>query len=47
MKPVRFIGSAKDELSAFPKSARTRAGEVPEDVAFRLELGEAALPRRA
>jgi len=26
MKPVRFIGSAKDDLSAFPKSARTRAG---------------------
>ena len=26
MKPVRFVGSAKDELSAFPKSARTRAG---------------------
>jgi phage-related protein len=24
MKPVRFIGSAKDELSAFPKSARQR-----------------------
>ncbi len=26
MKPVRFIGSAKDDLSAFPKSARTRSG---------------------
>ena len=26
MKPVRFIGSAKDDLSAFPKSARIRAG---------------------
>lgn len=26
MKPVRFMGSAKDDLSAFPKSARTRAG---------------------
>ena len=26
MKPARFIGSAKDDLSAFPKSARTRAG---------------------
>jgi phage-related protein len=26
MKAVRFIGSAKAELSAFPKSARTRAG---------------------
>ena len=26
MKPVRFVGSAKDDLSAFPKSARTRAG---------------------
>jgi len=26
MKPVRFVGSAKDELAAFPKSARTRAG---------------------
>ena len=26
MKLVRFVGSAKDELAAFPKSARTRAG---------------------
>lgn len=26
MKSVRFIGSAKDDLTAFPKSARTRAG---------------------
>ena len=26
MKPVRFVGSAKDNLAAFPKSARTRAG---------------------
>ena len=26
MKPVRFMGSAKDDLSAFPKPARTRAG---------------------
>lgn len=26
MKPVRFMGSAKGDLSAFPKSARLRAG---------------------
>jgi len=26
MKPVRFVASAKDDLSAFPKSARNRAG---------------------
>ncbi len=26
MKPVRFIGGAKDELSAFPRAARNRAG---------------------
>ena len=26
MKPVRFIGSAKQDLSAFPDSARLRAG---------------------
>ena len=26
MKPVRFMGSAKDDLSAFPKPARIRAG---------------------
>ena len=26
MKPARFVGSAKVDLSAFPKSARTRAG---------------------
>jgi phage-related protein len=26
MKLVRFVGSAKDDLAAFPKSARTRAG---------------------
>ena len=26
MKTVRFVGSAKDDLSAFPKPARTRAG---------------------
>jgi len=26
MKPVRFMGSAKDDLAAFPKSARVRAG---------------------
>ena len=27
MKLVRFVGSAKDDLSAFPKSARARAGQ--------------------
>lgn len=26
MKPVRFVGSAKDDLASFPKSARARAG---------------------
>lgn len=26
MKPVRFVGSAKDDISDFPNSARTRAG---------------------
>jgi len=26
MKRVRFVGSAKDDLAAFPQSARTRAG---------------------
>jgi phage-related protein len=26
MKPVRFVGSAKDDLAAFPKHARIRAG---------------------
>lgn len=26
MKPVRFMGSAKDDLSAFPKPAKLRAG---------------------
>ncbi len=26
MKPVRFMGSAKQDLSAFPRSARVRAG---------------------
>ena len=26
MKPIRFVGSARDDLAAFPKSARTRAG---------------------
>jgi len=26
MKPVRFVGSARDDLAAFPKIARTRAG---------------------
>lgn len=26
MKPVRFIGASKDDLSAFPASARNRAG---------------------
>jgi phage-related protein len=26
MKPVRFVGSAKDDLAAFPKAARSRAG---------------------
>jgi len=27
MKRIRFVGSAKDDLSAFPKTARTRAGQ--------------------
>jgi phage-related protein len=27
MKPVRCIGSAKDDLAAFPKSVRARAGQ--------------------
>lgn len=26
MKPVRFVGSARDDLAAFPKIARARAG---------------------
>jgi len=26
MKPIRFVGTARDDLAAFPKSARTRAG---------------------
>ena len=26
MKPVRFVGSARDDLAVFPKIARTRAG---------------------
>jgi len=26
MKPVRFVGSARDDLAACPKSVRTRAG---------------------
>lgn len=26
MKPVRFVGGSKDDLVAFPKSARIRAG---------------------
>ena len=26
MKPVHFVGSARDDLAAFPKSVRTRAG---------------------
>jgi len=26
MKPVRFVGSAKDDLATFPKPARIRAG---------------------
>ena len=26
MKPVRFVGSARDSLAAFPKAARIRAG---------------------
>ena len=26
MKPVRFVGSARDDLAAFPKTARTRTG---------------------
>jgi phage-related protein len=26
VKPVRFVGSARDNLAAFPKAARTRAG---------------------
>ncbi len=27
MKRVRFVGTAKDDLTEFPKSARTRAGQ--------------------
>lgn len=26
MKPIRFVGTARGDLPAFPKSARTRAG---------------------
>jgi phage-related protein len=26
MKPIRFVGAARDDLTAFPKSVRTRAG---------------------
>ena len=35
MKPVRFIGSAKDDLSAFPRAARNRAG----DELFMVQVG--------
>ena len=35
MKRVRFMGSAKEDLSAFPKSARTRAGHE----LFMVEVG--------
>lgn len=35
VKPVRFMGSAKDDLSAFPKSARIRAGHE----LFMLQVG--------
>ncbi len=34
-KPVRFMGSAKDDLAAFPKSARIRAGHE----LFRIQVG--------
>ena len=27
MKRIRFVGSAKDDLSAFPKAVRSRAGQ--------------------
>ncbi len=27
MKRIRFVGSAKDDLSAFPKAVRGRAGQ--------------------
>ena len=26
MKPVRFVGTARSDLAAFPKAARVRAG---------------------
>jgi len=35
MKRIRFVGSAKDDLSAFPKSARNRAGHE----LFMVQLG--------
>jgi phage-related protein len=35
MKPARFIGSAKNDLSAFPKSVRIRAGHE----LFMLQVG--------
>jgi phage-related protein len=35
MKPVRFMGSAKDDLSTFPKPARIRAGHE----LFMVQLG--------
>ena len=37
MKPARFIGSAKRDLAAFPRSARTRAGYE----LFMLQVGRA------
>ncbi|MBM3358115.1 MAG: type II toxin-antitoxin system RelE/ParE family toxin [Betaproteobacteria bacterium] len=35
MKPVRFMGSAKDDLAAFPRPARMRAGHA----LFMVQLG--------
>ena len=35
MKRIRFVGSAKDDLSAFPRSARNRAGHE----LFMVQLG--------
>ncbi len=51
MKPIRFAGSAKEDLAAFPKYARTRArhdlfmtqvGRNPDDWKPMADIGPSA-----
>ena len=47
MKPLHFVGTAREDLTGFPESARRRAGHEPADYKPLLTVGSGAYEIRA